>query len=339
MSSNAKFLRLEAPGYWRQNVDKPGRHVVVHLGDTTITLISKSNVALGHWSLHGIRRIDGGGSPAIYAVDSGEAEVVEISDETMINAIEQWQEEEAAAPQKIKLPVRGIMAAVLFLIAIAAAAHFVPREGPRLAASFVTPSNRAEIGERLFETLKPGFTRHCESQGGAAALQQLAARLYPGERGEIRIVDGLEAVSVHLPGGMVIIDKGLLMRHDGPEAVAGHVLLERLIMIENDPIARLIDSAGLSAVPNVVLGNSVDDESLLDFFSAVQAGPRPPVALEELLERFRTAGFPSTPFGLTFEGDREVANAAVESDPFKDATYRPLLSDGDWIRLQGICDV
>lgn len=339
MSSKAKFLRLEAPGYWRQIVDKPGRHVVVHLGDTSITLISKSNVALGHWSLHGIRRIDGGGIPAVYAVDAGETEVVEISDETMIDAIEQWQQAEAAAPQQFKLPVRGIVAALLVLSAVAAAAYFVPREGPRLVASFVTPSKRAEIGEQLFEALKPEFARHCESQEGAAALNKLAARLHPGERGEIRIVDGLEAASVHLPGGMVVIDEDLLMRHDGPEAAAGHVLLERLLLAQNDPIARLIDNAGLTAVPGIVLEGSVDDELLLGFFRSVQAEPRPPVSQGELLERFRTAGFPSTPFGLTFDGNQEVANAAVESDPFKGATYRPLLSDGDWIRLQGICDV
>lgn len=339
MSSNAKFLRLEAPGYWRQNVDKPGRHVVVHLGDTSITLISKSNVALGHWSLHGVRRIDSGAIPAIYAVDAGETEVVEISDETMIDAIEQWQRDEAVVPPQFKLPIRGIVAALLVLTAVAAVAYFAPREGPRLAASFVTPSNRAEIGEQLFETLKPEFAQHCESQEGAAALNKLAAKLHPGERGEIRIVDGLEAASMHLPGGIVIIDKGLLMRHDGPEAVAGHVLLERLLMAENDPIARLIDNAGLTAVPGIVLEGSVDDELLLGFFRSIQAEPRPPVAQEDILERFRTAGFSSTPFGLTFDGNQEVADAAVENDPFKGATYRPLLSDGDWIRLQGICDV
>lgn len=338
MISNAKFVRLEAPGYWRQNIEKPGRHVAVHLGDTSITLYSKSNVALGHWSLHGIRRIDGGGSPAIYAVDSSETEVVEISDETMIDAIEQWQNEKAAAPKKFKFPVRGAVAALLALAVAAAIAHFAPREGPRLVASFVTPSSREKIGERLFESLKPELARHCESEEGADALKKLAARLYPEDRVEIKIVDGLEPESAHLPGGTIVIDKGLLTRHDGPEAVAGHVLLEHLIMAENDPVARLIDKAGLPAAPNIVFESLIEDELLLDFFRSMQAEPRPPVAPEELLEQFRASGFSSTPFGLTFEGNREVADAAVESDPFKNATYQPLLSDGDWIRLQGICD-
>ena len=338
MISNAKFVRLEAPGYWRQDIQKPGRHVAVHLGDRSITLYSKSNVALGHWSLHGIRRIDGGETPAVYAVDSSETEVVEISDETMINAIEEWQNEKAEAPKKFEWPIRGIMAALIALAAIAAVAYFVPREGPRIVASFVTPSVREKIGERLFETMKPEIAQLCESEEGTAALKRLATRLYPDERVEIKIVEGLEPESMHLPGGTIVLDRGLLARHDGPEAVAGHVLLERLLMAENDPIARLIDKAGLSAAPNIVFESLIEDELLLYFFKSMQAESQPLVAPEDLLEQFRTSGFPSTPFGLIFKGNPDIANAAVENDPFKSATYQPLLSDGDWIRLQGICD-
>lgn len=340
MSSNSKFLRLEAPGYWRQNADKPGRHVVVHMGDTSITLISKSNVALGHWSLHGIRRIDSDGTPAVYAVDSGETEVVEISDETMINAIDQWQKDEAAASTRgFKLPVGRIVAVLLVLAAVAAAAYAVPREAPRLLASFVSPSSRAAIGEQIFELLKPEFDRRCESQEGAAALKKLAEKLYPDDPGDIKVVDGLDAESVHLPGKIIVIDKALLFRHDGPEAIAGHVLLERLIISENDPIMRLINNAGLMAAAGIALDRSVDNELLLDFSKSILTDPRQPIKQERLLEIFETAEFPSTPFGLSFNGNQEIANAAVERDPYMDRTYPPLLSDGDWIRLQSICDI
>jgi len=64
--------------------------------------------------------------------------------------------------------------------------------------------------------------------------------------------------------------------------------------------------------------------------------PRPPDL--RLLAAFGKAGFSSAPLAYALDMTGEKSLPLIEADPFRNRPYVPLLSDADWIALQGICE-
>lgn len=337
MTAKEQFVRLESLGRWYQTPRDAGRDVVIHLGDTSVTLISKNDVALAHWSIVGIRRLEVRGRPPRYGPDGGGPEFVEISDKTMVEALDRELAPSREPPGRTRRPIGRWIAAAAALAAVAAAANSFPDWSSRLAASFFKSSERAEIGEQVAGYIAAEFGESCESRHAAAALRKLSARLFPGERGGIKVISGLGVPSAHLPGGLVLVDRELVVRQDSPEVLAGYVLMERTIMALNDPLARLIREAGAGATFGVVFRGRIPDTEMRVHAASVPYRPRPPVPGEELLERFRNAGFPSTPFALSLQGADGLSEAIAAGDPLEGGVYAPLLTDGEWLGLQAAC--
>ena len=61
--------------------------------------------------------------------------------------------------------------------------------------------------------------------------------------------------------------------------------------------------------------------------------PRP----ERLLQRFAEAGISSTPFAYAIDPTGETTLPLIEADPHA-GDARPVMTDTDWVALQGICD-
>jgi len=61
------------------------------------------------------------------------------------------------------------------------------------------------------------------------------------------------------------------------------------------------------------------------------------VPVAALAARLEAAGVPATPYALAAAADDDAAAALVAGDAARDAPPPPLLSDGDWVGLQGIC--
>lgn len=337
MTAKEQFVRLESPGRWYRTPRDAGRDVVVHLGDTSVTLISKNDVALAHWSIAGIRRLEVRGRPPRYGPDAGGPEFVEISDKTMVEALDRELAPSDKGPERVRRPIGRWIAAAAAFAAVAAAAQSFPDWASRLAASFFKPSERAEIGEQVAGYVAAEFGESCESRQATASLRKLSARLFPGERGGISVISGLGVPSAHLPGGLVLVDRDLVVGQDSPEVLAGYVLMERTIMALNDPLARLIREAGTGATFGVIFGRRIPDTEMRIHAASVPYRPRPHFPEEELLERFRNAGFPSTPFALSLQGEDGLSEAIAAGNPLEGGIYSPLLSDGEWLGLQAAC--
>ena len=337
MSVKDNFVRLESLGRWYRTPRDAGRDVVVHLGDTSVTLISKNDVALAHWSIGGIRRLEVRGRPPRYGPDGGGPEFVEISDKTMVEALDRELSSAREPIKRTRRPIGRWIAAAAALAAVAAAAHSFPDWSSRLAASFFPPSDRAEIGEQIAGYVAAEFGGSCESRQAAAPLRKLSGRLFPGERGGIRVISGLGVPSAHLPGGLVLVDRDLVIQQDSPEVLAGHVLMERTLMALNDPLARLIREAGTGAMFGVMFRRRIPDTEMRIHAASVPYRPRAPFPEDELLDRFREAGFPSTPFALSLQGADGLSEAIAAGDPLEGGIYSPLLTDGEWLGLQAAC--
>ena len=59
---------------------------------------------------------------------------------------------------------------------------------------------------------------------------------------------------------------------------------------------------------------------------------------EPLLERFAAAGVSSTPYAYALDITGESTLRLIEGDPMRsEGARKPVLDDGDWVALQGIC--
>ncbi|MEM9788153.1 MAG: hypothetical protein AAF801_16775, partial [Pseudomonadota bacterium] len=88
MTALTDYQRLEATAVWYPAQDAQRRDVVVGLGDASLTVTDHRDVALAHWSLAAIERVNPGRQPAVYAPAADAPERVEIHDDEMVKAIE-----------------------------------------------------------------------------------------------------------------------------------------------------------------------------------------------------------------------------------------------------------
>ena len=68
MTALKKYQRLESPGLWRDTPEAQRREVVVAFREATLVLSDpRTELALSHWSLPAILRLNAGSLPALYA--------------------------------------------------------------------------------------------------------------------------------------------------------------------------------------------------------------------------------------------------------------------------------
>ena len=213
MTALEQYSRLEATGLWREAPDAQRRDVLVSLGDATLMISTLSEVALAHWSLPAVARLNPGRRPALYSPGADTEERLEIDDPDMITAIETVR---AAIDRKRPHPGRlrfwigaGLAAAMLGL-----AVFWLPGALTRQTVALLPEASRAEIGTRLLQEIGrlagPICTQH--------------RRLHRAERGwrgatfgEGRATGGAAALCFRgarerwpWPGGILVANAGLV---------------------------------------------------------------------------------------------------------------------------------
>ncbi|MBL4558023.1 MAG: hypothetical protein JKP98_15845 [Rhodobacteraceae bacterium] len=88
MTALEQYERLEAEGLWRPAADAQRREVLVSFGSASLVIADRNDVALAHWSLPALTRLNPGKRPALYAPGGEAAETLEIADATMVDAVE-----------------------------------------------------------------------------------------------------------------------------------------------------------------------------------------------------------------------------------------------------------
>ena len=335
MEKLTDFQLLECAGRWHKSETDAGVDVVVKINRSLLTLVGRDDRTIVTWTCDAIRRTNPestAGEPAFYSPDEQGVETVEISDSSMISVIDDIISHFVEPEIDSGLSLRGFM---LFLAVIAVAATLLFAFSGSIAqqmVGLVSARERLNIGERILAHVLEANGGACESAQGIGALDLLEGRLFPGAGHQLKVVPDGAVRSLMLPGSIMVLGGELLEAHDGPELFAGYALAESMAAEQVDPFEVFLGSAGLPVAVYLALGKGADDEVIRKFAASVPISGPMAVDETELLAGFERAGFTSTPFAR-FSGRNGLLLA---DDPFPGA-HKPLLTDGDWLRLRDIC--
>ncbi len=341
MTALKKYQRLEGSGLWRATPEEQRRDVVVALGDASLVISDlRSGAVLSHWSLPAVRRLNPSRVPAVYAPrEDAQAETLELDDETLIDALETIRNALVHRPRLRHLR-RGLGVSAVVL-AVALAVFWLPGALVSHTAGIVPPAKRAQIGREALEALtatQPG-ARVCADPAGRQAMVTLRSRVL-GTSDRVAVVDGLPGLeAAHLPGRLVVIGRGLLERLDGPEALAGYMMAEILAAEADDPLRALLGHAGTRATFALLTTGNLPVEAFENYAALRLVQPMALPDAPALAARFNALGIPVSAYAVSLPDAAAPLAQALADQPVSGAraTTR-LLSDGEWITLQGICE-
>lgn len=337
MTALTEFARLESGGLWREGPDAQRREVTVSLGDATLVISDNAGRALTHWSLPAVKRVNVGERPAVFTPDIEATETLEISDDLMIDAMEKVRKtvkRRRARPGRLRnVGLFAVLGGVLALGVL-----WVPGALIREAQTVVPPVKRAEIGATLLGHIQRLTGQTCRSTLGTDALAKLYTRaLGPDAGGQVFVVPGGPDTALYLPGGLIVMNRDLIEDTEDPAVVVGHILAATAQFRQQDPLAVLLQAEGIGTTVTLLTTGDIPAETLQGYAERLFAAPPPPVPDALLLELFAEGSIPSTPYAYALDVTGETTLGLIEADPMQGQPRPELLSDADWISLQGIC--
>lgn len=336
MTALTKYERLEATALWRPEEGGQRQNVLLSLGDATLTITDMHEHVLTHWSLPAICRKNPGERPALFAPGENLREEIEVSDTVMVDAIEKVRKlVERRKPQPGRL--RHWIAASVLIAVVALSVFWLPNALQDYTVSVVPEPTRSAIGQRVLNRIGRVAGKECEGRDGRAALARLTERVTIGTPPRVVVLSGGVQTTSHLPGNITLVNRALLEDFDEPDVIAGFLLSEELRREQVDPMRPLLDHAGTVATARLLTTGDLPDGVIDAYAEWLLTQPRPEQDATALLDRFATIGVRSTPYAYALDLTGETTIALIEADPvsFEDAT--PLLTDADWVRVQGIC--
>jgi len=338
LTALSQYARLECPGVWRADPEAQRQEVVVAFGDASLVICDRAGRALSHWSLAAVARINPGGAPALYPPSAEATGVLEVADDTMVEAIETVRRAVARArPRGGRL--RGAIFALLLAGLAALGVWWLPAALVRHTVAVLPEPTRAEIGAGLRTAIGRVSAAPCADPRAERALDRLRARLAPSGPGSAGLVVLPDAVTgaLALPGGEMLIGRALAEDHETPDVLAGHVLAARVRAEAEPPLAPLLRHAGTVATLRLLTTGELPAEVLPAYAEALVVGAPPLPATEPLLAAFAAAELSTAPYAYARDVTGETVLPLIEGDPMRGTRTAPLLPDGEWVALQGIC--
>lgn len=238
-------------------------------------------------------------------------------------------------------------------------------------AEYIPPEGERALGEATFGQIREALDdtglnplEVCEGQDGVAALDGLVVRLsgFRDFRQDITVsvLDHEMVNAFALPGGFVVLFRGLIEAAEGPDEVAAVLAHEIGHVVSRDPTRHALRSAGSLGLLALLFGDFAGGTAVLllverliaaqysqaaetgaDSFAhgILEQGEINPGALGDMFETMRAKGGDVTDVAAHFlthpalEERIVAARAARRSD----ATYLPSMSQEDWTALQNIC--
>ena len=254
--------------------------------------------------------------------------------------------------------------------------YLIPLLSDRLA-EYIPPEGERALGEATLEQVRMaldetgvGALPLCDAPRGRAALDRMTERLAPGSvlpvPLSVSVLDHPMINAFALPGGQVVLFRGLLELAETPEEVAAVLAHEMGHVARRDPTRHALRSAGSIGVLGLVLGDFAGGaavlfltERLINARYSQLAETEADVYAREVL---RQAGVAPTALALAFERMRAAAgvqeedgeegviahflshpslSARIEAalrDPLPPGTAQAVLPVADWLALQSICE-
>ncbi len=330
------FQRLECTGVWRATRDAQRRDVIVALGDATLVIGDQTGTALSHWSLPAIERLNPGERPAMFRPGADAVETLELADDTMIKGISRVHTAiERHRPHPGRL--RFTLLTGGFVIVLGLAFFWLPGAMINYTAAVVPAAKRINIGQSLLTNIRRVAGKPCNTVAGQTALEHLRRRLLGDTPGRIVVVSTGVAQSRHLPGGVILLNRSLVEDYEDPEVAAGFVLNEHLRAQQNDPIVDLLKDTGLVSAFRLLTTGNIPSAQLDSYSEKLLVEPSRPIPPDTMLAAFASASVRSSPYAYAIDISGESTIGLIEADPVPPELAKPVLTDGDWVALQGIC--
>lgn len=332
-----EFARLESGGLWRASPDAQLREVLVSFGEVTLVIADTAGRPLTHWSLPAVSRLNGGDRPAVFSPDGGETETLEIEDDLMVDAIERVRKtvrRRRARPGRL----RSFGGALALAGCVGLAVFWLPDALIRQAVSVVPQVKRAEFGAMVLGHIQRVAGQTCRSSLGTEALNKLHRRaLGPEAAGQVVVVPQGTDVPLYLPGGLIVLNRDVIEDTEDPAVVGGQIIAAAGQLRQQDPLAALLDTTGIGTTFTLLTTGEIAPETLRGYAETLVADPPARAADDVLLDLFAAAQLPSTPYAYAEDITGESTLGLIEADPMQGRDVPPILSDGEWISLQGIC--
>ncbi len=337
MTALSEYDRLESTGLWRENPDAQRREVIVSFGNETVVISDHNDNALAHWALPAIKRLNPKQTPPTYSPDAQADETLELEDEIMIEALEKvlgWIEKKR--PKQGRL--RWFLLTVFVAIVAALAIFWLPDALVRHTTSVVPQAKRLHIGNALLANIYRISGQPCTSTAGNNALNKLGIRITGDVNTKLVILPAGVIKSSHLPGGFILLNRALVEDFEEPDVVAGFILGEKIRKINHDPLDTLLRSIGLRNTFTFLTTGKISNDILARYAQELLTTPSENLGTEEFLQGFQSAKLRSSPYAFAQDPTGETTLELIEADPFMNSAPPALISDGEWVSLQRICE-
>jgi len=336
MTALSEYQRLETTGLWRETPDSQRKEVVVSLGDATLIISTLAETALSHWSLPAVKRLNSGKIPAIYAPDGETDELLEISDPDMIDAIERVRsviEKRRPRPGRLRLWLGGFLS----LITIAICVIWLPGALTRQTAGMLPAASRTDIGQGILAEMADLAGRPCAGASGVSAMRELSSTVFGPRAPQVIVLPSTAQPTASLPGNIIVVNRSLVEDYEGPEVLAGFLLIEDLRRRMRDPMLYLLQESGLMATGRLLTTGEIDSSHLRAHAARLLTTEPFAVETARILTRFEQAGISSESYAFALDLTGETVLELIEGDPMRGRLRAPLMSDQHWIALQEIC--
>lgn len=339
MTALREYERLESGGLWRANLDAQRRDVIVLFGNATLVITDGAGRPLTHWSLPAVIRQNSGKRPAVFSPDKGATETLEIEDDLMIGAIETVLRTLAKSrPRQGRL--RNVITFGFIILTAALAFFWLPNALTRQTVAVVPQSKRAEIGATILDHVQKITGPQCYDINGVAALDILYARLLGvGAKGQIVVLPQLAQGAVAMTGGIIALDRRIIENATDPAVPAGYIVAADAARRGLDPLISVLQSVGLLKTMGLLTTGNLPTEVLADYARNITQTDRNFANDEDLVVAFASAQIPTAPFAYARDASRQSSEKLIAGDTFAERDEPEILSDANWIRLKGICNI
>ncbi len=246
----------------------------------------------------------------------------------------------------------------------------VPLLADRLAV-FIPPEGERALGKATFEQIRKALDETgleplpvCENPTGVDALEQmreaLSAGSDPAEEISLFVLDHEMVNAFALPGGFVVLFRGLIDQAENPDEVAAVLAHEIGHVTSRDPTRHALRSAGSIGVLGLLFGDFAGGTAVLFLterlisanysqqaetdadtfaYTTLEGANVSPAALGTMFERLREKYGDGNRLISHFLShprlSQRIDNARAAADPSRD--FAPILDDAQWSALKAIC--
>jgi Zn-dependent protease with chaperone function len=364
----------EPPSVWRgtyyDGVSARRQSVIVRAEAAGLAILSDDGATLAHWAAAGIRLVDGLPSVGPLRLANGARGDARLSVDD--DSFRDWVRAKVPVPSRAAETARwagiGAVATVLF----AGALWFGVPMAARPIALWLPGNWLVATGEFLRNQIQYGPTveglpfekpKVCSTPPGDAALARLQAGIGGSAAGglpvTLTVVNWVMPNAFALPGGQIIVLRGLIDLAEGPEEVAGVLAHELGHVRFRHPAQRMVQTAGAALLIDTFIGGtgiistlvsgagglamlsfSRDMEREADGFAANRLADTGigTAGLKRYFEKIRSMfGDDEESFGLmTYVSTHPSLSARIGELSDRGPAHK-ILSDADWKALKSIC--